>query len=177
VGWQIDPFGHSALQATLLGPGVGFQAVFLGRAHYLDLQKRIAERTLEFTWKPGQSEEEDDISDDASSSPPFYGLILGSGNYGPPEGFDWDVSRDPPICDDPEMQDEYNAPKVVDAFVNTTLHWAQRFRGAGGGGDVMFTFGSDFNYQAAGMWFTNLGASPGCVLHTQRGAVSLNRQL
>lgn len=34
VGWQIDPFGHSATQAGLLAAQVGFDALFFGRADY-----------------------------------------------------------------------------------------------------------------------------------------------
>jgi alpha-mannosidase len=199
VGWQIDPFGHSALSATLLGPQVGFEGIFLGRADYADLAQRIEARDLEFRWRPSGGGDGDDAvaSASAAASASFVGMILGSGNYGPPPGFDWDVSRawrasqytrpdvlmrgcitlsvtdvlacththppssffsgDPPINDDPLLEG-YNVASVVDAFVNTSLTWAQRFRGASpsSGGDVMFTMGSDFNYQAAGMWFTNL---------------------
>ena len=72
VGWQIDPFGHSAMQATLLGAELGFEAVFLGRADYGDLSKRVAGRQLEFPWAPSASR-----PGSAATA-----MILGSGNYG-----------------------------------------------------------------------------------------------
>ena len=50
--------------------------------------------------------------------------------------------------DDPLLGAEHNIDERVELFVNTSLQWAQRFRGAGPGGDVMFTMGSDFHYQA-----------------------------
>ena len=34
VGWQIDPFGHSATQASLMSGALGFDAVYFGRADY-----------------------------------------------------------------------------------------------------------------------------------------------
>jgi len=40
VGWQLDPFGHSAVQASHLGTGVGFEAVFFGRADQDDVDER-----------------------------------------------------------------------------------------------------------------------------------------
>jgi alpha-mannosidase len=34
VGWQVDPFGHSATQASLLSAEAGFDALFFGRIDY-----------------------------------------------------------------------------------------------------------------------------------------------
>jgi alpha-mannosidase len=34
VGWQIDPFGHSSTQASLMSTLVGFDALFFGRSDY-----------------------------------------------------------------------------------------------------------------------------------------------
>jgi alpha-mannosidase len=34
VGWQLDPFGHSATQAALLGAEIGMDALFFGRIDY-----------------------------------------------------------------------------------------------------------------------------------------------
>ena len=34
VGWQLDPFGHSATQAALLSAEAGFDGLFFGRVDY-----------------------------------------------------------------------------------------------------------------------------------------------
>ena len=34
IGWQIDPFGHSATQASLMSGALGFDALYFGRADY-----------------------------------------------------------------------------------------------------------------------------------------------
>ncbi|KAF9618957.1 hypothetical protein IFM89_002952 [Coptis chinensis] len=51
IGWQIDPFGHSAVQAYLLGAEVGFDSLFFGRIDYQDRAKRKDEKSLEFVWQ------------------------------------------------------------------------------------------------------------------------------
>jgi len=143
VGWQIDPFGHSSLQASLLGPGVGFEAVFYGRADYADLQRRLTERQLEYRWQPG-------LCGAPNATRQFYGMLFGSGNYGPPEGFNFDNSGDDPIDDDPHSVG-YNAPQFVEKFVSVVTAWARNFRG----NDIMLLMGSDFQHQGA-MAFTNI---------------------
>ena len=34
IGWQIDPFGHSSTQASLMSGALGFDALYFGRADY-----------------------------------------------------------------------------------------------------------------------------------------------
>ncbi len=34
IGWQLDPFGHSSTQASLMSSLVGFTGLFFGRADY-----------------------------------------------------------------------------------------------------------------------------------------------
>ncbi len=41
VGWQIDPFGHSATQASLLSADAGFNSLFFGRIDYQDRANRM----------------------------------------------------------------------------------------------------------------------------------------
>jgi alpha-mannosidase len=79
VGWQLDPFGHSATQAALLSAETGFNALFFGRIDYQDLDARKKNQSCEFVWRASPS-----LGPDAQV---FAGLT-GSygGNYGPPDG-------------------------------------------------------------------------------------------
>jgi alpha-mannosidase len=76
--WQIDPFGHSAFQATAFGPQSGFNALFFARADYQDYNARSKNGTMEMFWAPSASQ---GLS---------AGLLTGimSGGYGPPGGLD-----------------------------------------------------------------------------------------
>ena len=55
IGWQLDPFGHSATQAALLSAEVGFEALFFGRIDYQDHDLRVASKDLQFVWAPSPS--------------------------------------------------------------------------------------------------------------------------
>ena len=50
VGWQLDPFGHSATQAALLSAEAGFDALFFGRMDYQDLALRLNQSRAEWIW-------------------------------------------------------------------------------------------------------------------------------
>ena len=135
VGWQIDPFGHSATQAALLSAESGFDGLFFGRMDYQDLDNRLKNKAAEWMWRPSFS-----LGGDAQV---FAGLT-GSygGNYGPPGGFCWDVHcNDEPMQDDPSL-DGYNVDSRVADFVEAARWQANRTRGA----HVLFTMGSDFQY-------------------------------
>ncbi|CAE8731422.1 unnamed protein product [Polarella glacialis] len=74
------------------------------------------------------------------------------GNYGPPSGFNWDIfSSDEPIQDNPALEN-YNVKSRIDDFVTQALWQAEHTRGE----NIMMTMGSDFQYQAANNWFSNL---------------------
>ncbi|KAL5986035.1 hypothetical protein ACLOJK_028025 [Asimina triloba] len=51
VGWQIDPFGHSAVQAYLFGAELGFDSLFFARIDYQDRAKRKVDKSLEVIWQ------------------------------------------------------------------------------------------------------------------------------
>jgi alpha-mannosidase len=137
IGWQIDPFGHSATQAALLSAEVGFDGLFFGRIDYQDLALRTKAKAAEFIWRASPS-----LGPDAQV---FAGLTGEyGGNYGPPSGFNWDVNADDePVQDDSRLTN-YNVKSRVDDFVAAATALSNMTQGE----HVMFTMGSDFQYEA-----------------------------
>ncbi|KAL1201363.1 putative alpha-mannosidase [Cardamine amara subsp. amara] len=143
IGWQIDPFGHSAVQAYLLGAEVGFDSVFFGRIDYQDREKRKKEKSLEVIWRGSKSL--------GSSSQIFAGAF--PKNYEPPPGgFYYEITDDSPVVqDDPDLFD-YNVQERVNAFVAAALDQANITRT----NHIMFTMGTDFRYQYAHTWYRQM---------------------
>ncbi|GFS34385.1 glycosyl hydrolase family 38 protein [Actinidia rufa] len=111
VGWQIDPFGHSAVQAYLLGAELGFDSLFFARIDYQDRAKRKDEKTLEVVWQGSKSL--------GSSSQIFTGIF--PIHYAPPDGFTFEIHDvSPPIQDDALLFD-YNVKERVDDFVTAAV--------------------------------------------------------
>lgn len=144
VGWQIDPFGHSATQAALLSAEVGFQSLFFARIDWQDRRQRLSTRDMEFMWQASPS---------APNSSVFTGVF--PGGYGPPGGFCFDSNvgcmSSNPLIDDADDPD-YNIPDFVDKFVQAALNQHSVYKG----NDVMFLMGTDFMYDNAERWFANL---------------------
>ena len=147
IGWQIDPFGHSATQAALLSAEVGFDALFFGRIDYQDHNRRIAAKELEYVWRASASL--------GKSAQVFTGAFQ-SGNYGPPDGFcfDW-FCGDLPIQDDRRLED-YNVESRVNDFVTQARNQAGGTRGDIDTMNIMWTLGSDFMHENSNEWFKNL---------------------
>lgn len=98
IGWQIDPFGHSYTEPSLLGAELGFDALFFARLDYQDRDKRRKERSMEMLWRGSPS-----LGDRTEL---FTGAFL-EGSYGPPEGLCWDTNACPdaaPVQDDPALE-------------------------------------------------------------------------
>lgn len=51
VGWSVDPFGHSAGNPRLLAD-MGFDAWFFARLDYEDREKRVADKSMNYVWRP-----------------------------------------------------------------------------------------------------------------------------
>ncbi|XP_020878111.1 probable alpha-mannosidase At5g66150 isoform X1 [Arabidopsis lyrata subsp. lyrata] len=142
AAWQIDPFGHSSVQAYLLGAELGLDSVHFARIDYQDREKRKAEKSLEVIWRGSKTL--------ASSSQIFTNVFLV--HYGPPTGFHYEVTDDyVPLQDNPRF-DAYNIKEAVDNFVNASLVYANVSRG----NHVMWTMGDDFQYQFAESWFRQM---------------------
>ncbi|XP_065865581.1 probable alpha-mannosidase At5g13980 [Euphorbia lathyris] len=143
IGWQIDPFGHSAVQAYLLGAELGFDSLFFGRIDYQDRAKRKNKKSLEVVWEGSKSL--------GSSAQIFAGAF--PENYEPPPGgFYFEVNDPgPPVQDDINLFD-YNVQERVNDFVSAALSQANITRT----NHIMWTMGTDFKYQYAESWFRQM---------------------
>jgi len=141
IGWHIDPFGHSSVQATLFAQ-MGFDGFFFGRADYDDKQHRLQEKTMEVVWRGSPSL--------SAAAELFTGLNFNG--YGPPDGFCWDQScGDEPIQDDPRLFD-VNIASRAQEFAKWCIWQAGFYRS----NNIMLTMGSDFQYENANLWYKNL---------------------
>ncbi|MQM18748.1 hypothetical protein Taro_051744 [Colocasia esculenta] len=142
IGWQIDPFGHSAVQAYLLSAQVGFDALFFSRIDYQDMAKRKNDKTLEIIWRGSQS---------LGSSADIFTGVLPNG-YEPPRGFYFEVNDDAHIVQDDINLFDYNVEERVNDFVEAAMAQANITRT----NHIMWTMGTDFKYQYATTWFRQL---------------------
>ena len=51
VGWQLDPFGHSNVNARLMAD-MGMESIFFARMNTHDYDKLASQGDLEFVWTP-----------------------------------------------------------------------------------------------------------------------------
>ncbi|WZZ12696.1 hypothetical protein YC2023_105785 [Brassica napus] len=115
AAWQIDPFGHSSVQAYLMGAELGFDSLHFARIDYQDREKRKDEKSLEFVWRGSETF--------ASSSQIFTNTF--PVHYSPPSGFHYEITDDyAPLQDDP-LLDAFNIKDAVDNFVNASLFYYQ----------------------------------------------------
>ncbi|RDY14228.1 hypothetical protein CR513_00732 [Mucuna pruriens] len=166
VGWQIDPFGHSAVQAYLLGAELGFDSVHFARIDYQDRAKRKADKSLEVIWRGSKT---------FGSSAQIFANTFPV-HYGPPSGFHFEVNNDfDPLQDDPLLFD-YNVDQRVKDFiaaaitqtvfeyemisflVPTSFPLTQIDKNANvtRTNHIMWTMGDDFQYQYAETWFKQM---------------------
>eukprot|EP00252_Welwitschia_mirabilis_P007627 TRINITY_DN1919_c0_g1_i1.p1 TRINITY_DN1919_c0_g1~~TRINITY_DN1919_c0_g1_i1.p1 ORF type:complete len:1055 (-),score=246.23 TRINITY_DN1919_c0_g1_i1:132-3296(-) len=142
IGWQIDPFGHSAVQGYLLSAEVGFEGLYFARADYQDIAKRREDRTMEMIWRGSKSL--------GPSAQVFTGIL--AHHYDPPDEFRYDIkTTESVIQDDPFLYD-YNVEQQIDRFVELAKEQAKQFRT----NHIMWTMGDDFAYENANTWFKQM---------------------
>ncbi|XP_006661627.2 alpha-mannosidase-like [Oryza brachyantha] len=142
AGWQIDPFGHSAVQGYLLGAELGFDSMHFARIDYQDRAKRKGDKGLEVIWRGSRTF--------GSSAQIFTNAF--PVHYSPPNGFGFEVLDDfVPVQDDMLLFD-YNVEQRVNDFVFAAIKQANVTRT----NHIMWTMGDDFNYQYAESWFRNM---------------------
>uniref|UniRef100_A0A6Q2Y3L4 Alpha-mannosidase n=1 Tax=Esox lucius TaxID=8010 RepID=A0A6Q2Y3L4_ESOLU len=142
VAWHIDPFGHAREHASVFAQ-MGYDGFFFGRLDYQDRSRRKASREQEMVWRASES-----------LVPPVADLFTGilPNGYNPPEGFCWDqLCDDPPIRDDPDLED-YNVEDVVSKFLTVAQEQAKVYKT----NHIIMTMGSDFQYENANLWYKNL---------------------
>ncbi|XP_065910012.1 lysosomal alpha-mannosidase-like [Dysidea avara] len=141
IGWHIDPFGHSAEQASLFGM-MGFDGFFFGRIDYDDKKLRLKDKQMEMVWRGSESL--------GQQTEIFTGVLYNG--YGPPGGFCFDqFCADQPIMDDKDLFD-YNVDERVQSFLKACKDQASHYRT----NNIMLTMGSDFQYENAHLWYKNL---------------------
>ncbi|XP_056266285.1 lysosomal alpha-mannosidase isoform X2 [Pseudoliparis swirei] len=142
VAWHIDPFGHAREHASMFAQ-MGYDGFFFGRLDYQDRARRRTALEQELLWRASDS-----------LTPPMADLFTGilPNGYNPPKGFCWDQScDDPPIRDDPDLED-YNVDDVVTRFLAIAHAQAKVYKT----NHVIMTMGSDFQYENANLWYKNL---------------------
>ena len=84
IGWQIDPFGHSNANARLFAE-MGFDAFFFARLDYEDKEARLADKEMEWVWRP--------MWETLGESAQIFTHALYH-HYSAPPGFDFDTLSD-----------------------------------------------------------------------------------
>ncbi|CAD5229226.1 unnamed protein product [Bursaphelenchus okinawaensis] len=140
VAWQIDPFGHSKEHANLLAQ-MGYEALFLGRMHFNELEERHQNKSMEFVWAG---------SDDQRTNIFTGGFYTNS--YASPENFCFDqLCADDPVVEDPSL-DGYNLPQMAASFVEMVQKRSSVLRH----NHLLLLMGGDFQYSNANMYFSQM---------------------
>ncbi|KAI5683990.1 hypothetical protein M9H77_05218 [Catharanthus roseus] len=162
AGWQIDPFGHSAVQGYLLGAELGFDSVHFARIDYQDRAKRKDDKALEVIWRGsrtfGSSSQVQKYYPNDSCMLILlkqFAKIFANAfpvHYSPPPGFNFEVDTFDDIVQDNPLLFDFNVEKRVSDFIDAALVQANVTRT----NHIMWTMGDDFQYQYAETWFKQM---------------------
>jgi alpha-mannosidase len=145
VAWQLNSYGHSSTQASLLTFKMGMNAVYFGRVDYQDLEQRKLTRQTEGLWA-GSS-----VHHLKDATTIFWGLTGSySGGYGPPNGFghhDSSVNN---------LLQTMSAQQRISHITNLLLPQLATQALQTQGNHMMLTMGADFDYQTAPIGFASM---------------------
>eukprot|EP01088_Endostelium_zonatum_P015287 TRINITY_DN367_c0_g1_i1.p1 TRINITY_DN367_c0_g1~~TRINITY_DN367_c0_g1_i1.p1 ORF type:complete len:994 (-),score=215.51 TRINITY_DN367_c0_g1_i1:47-2986(-) len=141
IGWQIDPFGHAAAQATQFAL-MGFNGFFFARSDYQDYELRNKTKSLESIWRPSPS---------LGSRTDIFTHILYDSTYCEPEGLSFQDDDVQPVMWDKTLEG-YNLDKKADQLVAHAKKMTLSYQS----NNVLITFGCDFQFQDADINFKNM---------------------
>ena len=143
VGWHIDPFGHSNTNPRLFAE-MGFDSWFFARIDYEDKEYQMANKGMQWVWKPYWLSLGDNVSIFTHCMPDHYHA---------PELFRYDennFNNDPTITD--HARSNFNADHYSEVLRKYILDDASHFAT----NRLMIPWGDDFFYGNARMTFANL---------------------
>lgn len=143
IGWQIDPFGHSATNARLFAE-MGFDAWFFARLDSDDKARRVKDKEMEFVWQPAE-----ELGLDSDTS--IFTHVLWD-HYSAPHGFGMYMTGDDPLFITDASSPEYNAPERAKDMMARIDERAAVYRTP----EIFAVFGDDFKYINAHWMFTQL---------------------
>lgn len=144
IGWHIDPFGHSNANPRLFAD-MGFDTFIFGRLDYEDRDQRLADKNMQFVWKP--------FSESLGDSAEIFTHILQDMYWFPPDmGYD---ERDFPNNSQPIIDDEtletFNADLKAERMLSYAMHMSTHYRS----NNLFMPWGEDFAYGNAFTDFSN----------------------
>jgi hypothetical protein len=153
IGWQLDPFGHSKTQASLLTYKMGLNALYFGRIDYQDLVIRQLTKECEGLWNFNMKDDPSKTSADDNSSI-FWGLTGSyNGNYGPPGHYCFDLHCGKGYIPLIDMKHQQLIQQTTTFLLSVR---EQSERTAENSNNIMITMGEDFQYQNASINYANL---------------------
>ncbi len=139
IGWQIDPFGHSVIQGSLLSNGIDFDALYMTRIDHQEYDIREKNKNLDFIWRPSPSR--------GKYSQVFTGVI--QKNYLAPEEVHFGKSVH--YVDDPKLY-WFNMCEQLDLFYKMIKERSNHQKG----NHIFLPMGDDFQYKNAHEWYKNM---------------------
>ena len=135
IGWHIDPFGHSNANPRLFAD-MGFDTFIFARLDYEDRDERLADKSMQFVWKPFNKSLGDSVE--------IFTHIMQDMYWFPSDfGYDErDFAWNPiPIIDDKTLT-TFNADSFSTKMVNYALHMKEHYRT----NNMLIPWGEDFAY-------------------------------